>query len=211
MNYQLCFLDDGRRLQDMWEAAFETEHSAICWMWIVGGAWALKDNWSSMELWCQRCCAAKVRSCPRVSSGRDKCCIARIPADVLRPSSKAERQQPRQTPLILIVERDDIAAALHESMILDAGFSLGASWTNYGSAERWLKAHNPDAAVLDVKLQDKTCVELAKNLSEREIPFLAVSDNAADTPGFDRIFQSVPWLEKPVTSAGLHLALRSIL
>lgn len=211
MNYQLCFLDDARHVQAEWEADFETEHSAICWMWIVAGVWALKQNWSTMELWCQRCRAAKVRSCPRVSSGRDKCCIARIPAHVLRLSSKAERPQPRETPIILVVEQDDAIAASHEEMVLAGGFGLGASWSNYGSARQWLSAHNPDAAILDVKLQDKSCVELAKKLTEREIPFLAVSDNAANTPGLDRIFQSVPWLEKPVTSAGLHLALRSIL
>jgi hypothetical protein len=38
-----------------------------------------------------------------------------------------------------------------------------------------------------------------------------VSGYSAGTPGLNRIFRSVPWLEKPVTTAGLHLALRSIL
>jgi phosphoribosylcarboxyaminoimidazole (NCAIR) mutase len=60
-------------------------------------------------------------------------------------------------------------------------------------------------------LQDRSCVELAKKLSAREIPFLAVAGYSADMPGVNRIFRSAPWLEKPVTSAGLHLALRSIL
>ena len=131
--------------------------------------------------------------------------------ELLQPTSKAERPQPRARPLILIVERDDITATSHESIVLDAGFSVGASWSNYASAGKWLSAHSPDAAILDVKLQDKSCVELAKKLSEREIPFLAVSGYSAGTPGLNRIFRSVPWLEKPVTTAGLHLALRSIL
>jgi hypothetical protein len=40
----LSFLDDARRIQDVWKADFESEHTAICWMWIVGGVWALKHE-----------------------------------------------------------------------------------------------------------------------------------------------------------------------
>jgi len=142
---------------------------------MVGGVRALKHDWSTMELMCRRCSAGQVADCPRVSCGTEECCIARVPARVLRPTSKAERPQPRARPLILIVERDDVTATSHESIVLDAGFSVGASWSNYASAGKWLSAHSPDAAILDVKLQDQSCVELAKKLSEREIPFLAVS------------------------------------
>ena len=211
VNFCLSFLDDTGRVQDEWKANFETEHTAICWMWMVGGVWALKHDWTSMELWCRRCSAERVATCPRASSGSKECCIARVPARVLRPSNKSERPQPRSTPIILIVERDDVSAASHESIVLDAGFSVAASWSNYASAEKWLSAHSPDAAILDVKLQDKSCVELANKLSAREIPFLAVSGYSAGTPGVNRIFRSAPWLEKPITSAGLYLALRSIL
>ena len=187
-----------------------TEHTAICWMWLAGGVCALHDDWSMMELWCRRCCAGPVKECPRAPSGREDCCIARVPASFLRQSGKSEQHR-RARPLILIVERDEFIATSHEGMVLDAGYSVGASWPDYASAGKWLSAHNPDAAIIDVKLQDKSCVELAKKLSVREIPFLAVSGYPADTPGVNRIFRPVPWLEKPVTPAGLQLALRSIL
>jgi CheY-like chemotaxis protein len=195
----------------VWEANFETEHTAICWMWMVGGVWALKYDWSVMELRCRRCCPRRAAVCPRTPANNKECCIARIPARFLRPSCKSERQQPRAVPHILIVERDDVIAASHESMVFDAGYSVDASWSNYISAGKWLSAHSPDAAILDVKLQDRFCIALVKKLTAREIPFLAVSGCSADTPGVDRIFRSAPWLEKPVTSAGLQLALRSIL
>ena len=211
MNFHLSFLDESRHIQDVWEANFESEHTAICWMWMVGGVWALKYDWSLMELRCRRCCSTRVAVCPRVPADKKECCIARIPARFLRPSGKSERRQPREVPHILIVERDDALAASHESLVHDAGYSVGASWSNYISAGKWLNAHNPDAAILDVKLQDRFCLALAKKLSARHIPFLAVSGWPADTPGVDRIFQSATWLEKPVTYAGLQLALRSIL
>ena len=163
MNYQLSFLDNQHHIHDVWQANFESEHTAICWMWIVGGV--LKHDWSIMELWCRRCRTARVDQCPRSSSVPRECCIAPIPAKDLRPSCKSERQQPRARPIILIVERDDVLATSHESSVVDAGFSVGASWPDSSSAGRWLNAHNPDAAILDVKLQDKACVELAEKLT----------------------------------------------
>jgi two-component SAPR family response regulator len=86
---------------------------------------------------------------------------------------------------------------------------VGASFPDCASAEKWLSTYSPDAAIIEVKLQDKACVKLAKKLAVREIPFLALSGHPADSP-VDRIFSPVLWLEKPVTSAGLQLALRSI-
>lgn len=211
MNYRLSFLDDGASPQDVWQANFETEHTAVCWMWIVGGVWILKSDWSIIELWCRRCREMPVKACPRSSYMMRECCIARIPAKELRPSSKAERPQPRARPIVLVVERDNAAAASHENAILDAGLSVGASWPDSLSAEKWLNAHNPDAAILDVKLKDKACVELAEKLTVREIPFIVVSGHSADTLGLEHVFRSAPWLGKPVSSAGLQLALRSIL
>jgi len=38
VNFHLSFLDDERRVKEVWEADFENEHTAICWMWMVAGA-----------------------------------------------------------------------------------------------------------------------------------------------------------------------------
>jgi hypothetical protein len=210
MNYNLSFLDDARRAQNVWKANFEAEHPAICWMWMVGGVCALRDDWSIMELSCRRCRAGRVESCPRAPSETGDCCIVRVPASVLRQDSKFERQ-PRARPITLIVESDRFAAKSVEGTVAAAGFSVGASFPDCLSAEKWLNTHSPDAAIIEVKLQDKACVKLAKKLAVREIPFLALSGHAVGSPGVDRIFSPVLWLEKPVTSAGLQMALRSIL
>jgi hypothetical protein len=118
------------------------------------------------------------------------CRPGQVPASVLRQSGKSEQHR-RARPLILIVERDKFIATSHESMILDAA-RLRVSRE---VAER----------------PQSRCGDLTKKLFVREIPFLAVSGYPADTPGVNRIFRSVPWLEKPVTPAGVQLALRSIL
>ncbi|HXW72065.1 MAG TPA: response regulator [Methylocella sp.] len=210
-NYQLRFLQEAGRIQETWDSNFGAEHSAICWMWIVAGVWALRPDWAQLELWCRRCREERVSSCPRATLAGKTCCLARIPAEALRPSTKSERPQPRELPTVLMVEKNDKIAASHERMVRESGFAIGASWTNYSSAARWLNSHHPDVAIIDVALQDRGCVEFAKKLTERAIPFLAVSHHSANTPGLHPIFQSAPWLEKPISSASLHLALRSLL
>jgi hypothetical protein len=208
MNYHLSFLDDAWRAQDVWEANFTTEQTAICWMWISGGVWAQHSDWSTMELRCRRCCSGRA-PCPRTPSADGQCCIARVPARVLKQSSELEGRH-RARPVILTVERDAFTAILQEGMIAAAGCSV-ASFRDYVSAEKWLSANCPDAAVIDVGTNDKSCTALAKKLSQREIPFLAVSNFSGGPPRVDQIFGPVPWFEKPMTGAGLQLALRSIL
>jgi hypothetical protein len=208
MNYQLSFLNDAGQVQDVFEANFESENNAMCWMWIAGGVWAIYSNWSGMELWCRRCRAGRV-PCPRAPSGNGDCCIARVPASALGQAQEPEARH-RARPIILVLERDAFTAILHEGMLTAAGWSV-ASFPDYPSAQKWLSANSPDAAVIDVTPRDKGCSELAKKLSQREIPFLAVSNYSAAAPDLDRIFRTIPWFEKPITSASLQLALRSIL
>ena len=114
INYRLLFLDDTRQTKDVWEAHFESEDMAIWWMWIISDVWAVKQDWSVMELKCHRCRAGCLRSTDQTTV----CCIARIPASTLRPVAKAERPQPRPEPSILIVAGDNAAAASIKNAIL---------------------------------------------------------------------------------------------
>src|SRR5262249_31074762 len=156
------FLDESGHAQDVWEAGFEAEHTAICWMWIVGGVWALRKDWSVMELTCQRCRFRPDTFCPRYPADAAECAIARIPARDLRPFSKAERPQPRARPFVLIAGQDETGAASNEGRVLDAGMALAASLPDCASAGKWLNAHSPDAAIIDVDPHDKSCVDLAR-------------------------------------------------
>jgi CheY-like chemotaxis protein len=209
MNYQLSFFDDAPGAQDVWEANFSAEHMAICWMWLAGGMWAQQSGWSTMELWCRRCADGRI-PCPRAQSAAGgRCCIARIPAAALR-QDPALLARHRARPIVLILERDCFSAAIHKQIITAAGCSA-VSVADCASAGKWLSANNPDAAIIDVKPADKSCTELASKLAQREIPFLAVSHYSAASPGIDQIFQAIVWLAKPVASAGLQLALRSML
>jgi hypothetical protein len=189
MNYQLSFLDHAGRIREVREASFESEHKAMCWMWIAGGAWALDYDWSIMEL----------RSVDR--------CAARIPAKSLKRTLNGDR---RAKPRVIVVDSDAFADVAPEGLVKAAGYVTEFFFDN-ASAEKWLSTHSPDAAVIEVGLWDESCIALAKKLALRNIPFLAVSSYSAASAGIDRIFQHVPWFEKPVASAGLELALGCIL
>jgi hypothetical protein len=208
VNYHLSFLDGGQNVQEVWEADFAAEHTAISWMWIAGGLWAQHSEWSTMELRCRRCEAGRL-ACPRALSADRGCCIARVPASALKQGS-CSQERLRASPVILIVEPDAFSSRFHEDMVTAAGCSA-VTFADCASAGTWLMSNSPDAAIIDVKPTDKGCGELARRLSLREIPILVVSNCAAASRGVDPIFQPIPWFEKPLTSAGFQLALRSML
>ncbi|HET6376045.1 MAG TPA: response regulator [Methylocella sp.] len=210
MNYCLNFVGESGRAEDVWEANFDSEHAAICWMWIAGGTWAVCRSWSFMELWCRRCSNGQGAGCPRFSAGATACCIARVPASVLKRARKPHQAQ-RRRPLVLIVERNAFVAMAHHGMVTAAGCLVGATFSEYASAGRWLRLHSPDAVILDIEIQDRGCAELARRLLLQAVPVVAVSSGLVKTAAGGGALRSIPWLQKPVTSAGLQLALRSMI
>jgi DNA-binding response OmpR family regulator len=111
--------------------------------------------------------------------------------------------------IVLIAEDDPFVSMTYEEIVTDAGLSVGGSFASCKSAEKWLSVHNPDAAIIDIKLEDRSSAELAKKLCGRKIPFLVVSGYSAND-GTDEVFQSAPWVTKPVTPDTLQSALRAL-
>ena len=117
----------------------------------------------------------------------------------------------RARPTVMIAEDNPLIVESYEDVVTDAGLSVGGSFASCELAEEWLSVHNPDVAILDITLQDGSSTRLAKKLCGREIPFLVVSGCSAESEDIDEIFKSAPWLEKPVTTTALELALRSLI
>jgi hypothetical protein len=203
MLYQLSFLDSAGRIRAVREADFETDHNAMRWMWIAAGVEALYDGWSTMELWCQRCCSSQL-PCPRRLSGQGGCCIARVPAKSLKHSSNGHHGV---NPVVIAVDSDAFDGMRYESLLRAAGFPEAVVFLDDLSAEQWLRTHRPDAAIIEARPGKRFCAPLAQTLAGREIPFLVVSYFPPDMPGADRVLRSAPWLAKPVTPEDLELAL----
>jgi DNA-binding response OmpR family regulator len=117
----------------------------------------------------------------------------------------------RSSHTVLIAEDNPLIAASYENILTDAGLSVGGSFLSCESAEEWLNDHNPDLAIIDIMLQDGNCAGLAKKLCGREIPFLVVTGCSVESEDIDNVFKSAPWLEKPISSAALEFALRSLI
>ena len=96
---------------------------------------------------------------------------------------------------ILILEDQALIALDIEDLFLNAGFETIQVISSCADAERWLVANKPDVAIIDIKLRDGPCVEVAKTLVEREIPFV-VHTGDPDLQK-DGIFSKGKWVIKP--------------
>ena len=96
-----------------------------------------------------------------------------------------------EKPVVLILEDDPFLALWYEDIIRYAGASVGASFPSCEAAEEWLSGREPDAAIVDVSLQDGSGAHLAKTLCGRKIPFLVVSSHPANSQSVELRFSSL--------------------
>jgi DNA-binding response OmpR family regulator len=96
----------------------------------------------------------------------------------------------------LIVEDQVLIAMSLEAYLEDVGYELAGPFRSNGDALAWLENSTPDLAILDYKLNDGLCVDLARTLKLRGVPFVIYSGDrqASDMPPE---FEGAPWIEKP--------------
>ena len=75
-----------------------------------------------------------------------------------------------EKPLVLVAEDEAIIALELEDSLTSAGFGVAGPFSTCAEAEAWLKAGEPDAAILDNQLKDGPCDALAADLSRRGVP-----------------------------------------
>jgi len=106
----------------------------------------------------------------------------------------------------LIVEDQVLVAMSLEAYLEEAGIEVTATFPSNLKALKWLDAHTPELAVVDVMLADGPCLKLAQELKSRGIPFVIYS-GLPPTPDCPPELKEVPWLEKPADRAALTDAL----
>jgi DNA-binding response OmpR family regulator len=109
----------------------------------------------------------------------------------------------------IIVEDEALIAMALEASLEEAGFEVVGLFGTKAGVLHWLEANTPEIALLDVKLKDGTCLELARLLKQRGVPFAIYSGLplAHDCPPE---LQDVPWLEKPVSRDALTATLAQL-
>src|SRR4051794_27525138 len=105
-------------------------------------------------------------------------------------------------PCCLIAEDQALIALALEASLEDAGIGIAGPFGSCVEALSWVEHATPALAILDFKLQDGPCTDLARTLLRRGVPVIIYSGfpHAPDAPSELR---DVMWLEKPVDPASL--------
>ena len=96
----------------------------------------------------------------------------------------------------MVVEDEAIIAMSLEDGLSDEGFRVVGPFSACADALAALETATPDLAILDAVLSDGPCLELARELRDRGVPFViysgadAFDEHASELDG-------VPWVEKP--------------
>ena len=98
---------------------------------------------------------------------------------------------------ILILEDEPLIAMDHDVHAERAGFKVVTILSSCADAHDWLRSNTPSVALLDVRLRDGVCSEVALLLTERGIPFVVCTGSTREDT--DPAFQPGIWLPKPCT------------
>jgi DNA-binding response OmpR family regulator len=109
---------------------------------------------------------------------------------------------------ILVVEDEPLIALEVHDVLADAGFEVIGPAATAREGLALISAGPIDAAVLDVNLGRETSEAVARELSARGVPFLAVSGYAAEQrPG---VFEKALFLAKPFRAVDLVTSIRKL-
>lgn len=97
---------------------------------------------------------------------------------------------------VMIVEDEALIALGLEEALEDEGFGVVGPFTTCSEALTSIRNSVPDAAVLDAVLRDGPCLELARELRQREVPFLIYSGRDAFEQHPPEL-EGILWIEKP--------------
>lgn len=104
--------------------------------------------------------------------------------------------------VILIVENDAIIALNIEDSLLDLGYRVLGPLVTGSETLALLENHQPDAVLLNLKLDDGIATDVARKLLQRSIPVALLT--GVELSDLDPELKAIPCLNKPFTSAELE-------
>ena len=96
----------------------------------------------------------------------------------------------------MIVEDEALIAFSLEDAFADAGYQVSGPFSTCADGLAALGRAAPDLAILDATLRDGSCLELARELRRRGIPFLIYSGRDA-VEEYAPELDGIPWFNKP--------------
>ena len=100
-------------------------------------------------------------------------------------------------PRCLVVEDQALIGMALEDYLHEAGMQIVGPFASCDRALAWAQVETPDVALLDYRLEDGFCTEVARTLLQRGVPVIIYSGypRGADLP---EELRDVTWIEKPV-------------
>ena len=112
-------------------------------------------------------------------------------------------------PCILVAEDYGVIGMMLYEDLSEAGFDVSGPFTSCSAALASLDRQTPDAAILDIDLNDGPCVALAQTLREKRVPFLVLTGHS--DPSSDDVFLGAPWLAKRMSYDSVVNTVRTLL
>jgi DNA-binding response OmpR family regulator len=109
-------------------------------------------------------------------------------------------------PCCLLAEDEALIALAVEAYLQDIGIDIAGLFATSQDALAWAQERSPDMALLDFKLRDGLCTEVALALLQRDIPVVIYSGVPKEL-GMTAELCDVTWIEKPTDGAELLQAL----
>jgi DNA-binding response OmpR family regulator len=111
-------------------------------------------------------------------------------------------QEKAARPCCLIAEDQALIGMSLEAYLDEMGFVVAGPFTTQEQALAWLATSTPNLAILDYKLGEETCADIARELNASGVPVIVYSgmSRGVDVPPE---LQAACWLEKPVPRSAL--------
>jgi DNA-binding NtrC family response regulator len=110
---------------------------------------------------------------------------------------------------VLILEDEPIIALDLEEILSQAGLRDIQIFGSCDDAAAWLRTNTPNIGILDPRLKDGFCNDIAQTLIDRHIPFVVYSGTLPDIDdAADQIFRQGTWLTKPSEPSAILSAVR---
>lgn len=109
-----------------------------------------------------------------------------------------------------MLEDEPIVALDIEGILIEAGFDVQATLPSSMMALEWLETNDPDVVVLDIHLQDGSCVDVARRLVKRAVPFIVFTGAVLSEQTVNPIFLEGQWVEKPSPSEKIVAAIQNV-
>ena len=109
---------------------------------------------------------------------------------------------------VMIADNNTLVGIGIQDDLESNGYAVAGPFATCAEATAWLKAETPGLAILAVHLRDGTCVDLARELRERNVPMIVYSgERRQAVPEL----QDAEWLEKPASPERLLAAVAKAL